>query len=130
MILRMRRVDRRATALTHENVMQAPPLGFTWHLDLTANCKGGSEHTRPYTPISFTKGTRHPKRKRHEIRDSVWKTLPRLTLLVKTYPEGNMSKHIHSMAEGDEIDFAGPHPMLEWRVNMVCCCCCRCRLLC
>ena len=31
-----------------------------------------------------------------------------LDLAVKVYPEGKMSKHIHSLKPGDTLDFKGP----------------------
>ncbi|KKY22790.1 putative nadh-cytochrome b5 [Phaeomoniella chlamydospora] len=54
---------------------------------------------RPYTPISDEdeKG--------------------QLTLLVKKYPNGPMSEHLHSMAPGQRLDFKGPLPKYPWEAN-------------
>ncbi|KEY66507.1 hypothetical protein S7711_04834 [Stachybotrys chartarum IBT 7711] len=54
---------------------------------------------RPYTPISDedTKGY--------------------LELLVKKYPNGPMSTHMHDMAPGQRLDFKGPLPKYPWSEN-------------
>ena len=40
-----------------------------------------------------------------------------LDLLVKTYPEGKMSKHIASLKVGDKLDFKGPIVKLQYKPN-------------
>ncbi|ESK96137.1 cytochrome-b5 reductase [Moniliophthora roreri MCA 2997] len=54
---------------------------------------------RPYTPIS-------PPDQPGE-----------LTLLVKRYDQGNASKHIHSLKEGDTLAIKGPIPKWPWKMN-------------
>lgn len=58
----------------------------------------GKDVMRPYTPISqHEKGT--------------------LTLLVKDYPEGKMSKHFHQMKEGEKLALKGPLPKMAYKPN-------------
>ena len=54
---------------------------------------------RPYTPISdeSDKGT--------------------MTLLVKRYPNGAMSEHLHSMNPGQMLEMRGPLPKYPWEPN-------------
>ncbi|KAG7099905.1 hypothetical protein E1B28_001704 [Marasmius oreades] len=59
----------------------------------------GKPIIRPYTPIS-------PPDKAGE-----------LTLLVKKYEQGNASKHIHSLKEGDTLAIKGPIPKWPWKMN-------------
>jgi cytochrome-b5 reductase len=40
-----------------------------------------------------------------------------LELLIKKYPEGPMSSHIHSMKVGDTLEFKGPIPKYAWSTN-------------
>ncbi|KAG6039410.1 NADH-cytochrome b5 reductase [Claviceps citrina] len=54
---------------------------------------------RPYTPIS----------------DEDEKGF--LDLLVKKYPNGPMSTHMHDMVPGQRLDFKGPLPKYEWAEN-------------
>ncbi|KAK9245715.1 hypothetical protein V1506DRAFT_537320 [Lipomyces tetrasporus] len=54
---------------------------------------------RPYTPIS------DPRTKGY------------LDLLVKVYPEGKASKHIHSLKPGDKLAFKGPIIKYPWTPN-------------
>ncbi|KAM4058113.1 oxidoreductase NAD-binding domain-containing protein [Hirsutella rhossiliensis] len=54
---------------------------------------------RPYTPIS----------------DEGEKGY--MDLLVKKYPDGPMSTHLHSMAPGQRLDFKGPLPKYAWAEN-------------
>ncbi|THV06483.1 cytochrome-b5 reductase [Dendrothele bispora CBS 962.96] len=59
----------------------------------------GKPIIRPYTPISPS-------------------DLPgELTLLVKKYDNGNASKHIHSLKEGDTLSIKGPIPKWPWKMN-------------
>ena len=37
--------------------------------------------------------------------------------MVKVYPNGPMSEHIHSMREGDTLSFKGPIPKYPWSEN-------------
>ncbi|KAH6916734.1 cytochrome-b5 reductase [Coprinopsis sp. MPI-PUGE-AT-0042] len=59
----------------------------------------GNPIIRPYTPISKPdeKGV--------------------LTLLVKEYPNGNASKHIHSLKEGDTLSIKGPISKFPYKAN-------------
>jgi cytochrome-b5 reductase len=54
---------------------------------------------RPYTPVSD-----------EDARGYV-------DLLVKKYPNGPMSTHIHSLAPGDKLDIKGPLPKYPWSAN-------------
>ncbi|KAL9620430.1 MAG: hypothetical protein Q9160_005015 [Pyrenula sp. 1 TL-2023] len=54
---------------------------------------------RPYTPIS-DEGARGY-----------------LDLLVKVYPNGPMSTHLHSLSPGQNLDFKGPIPKYPWSPN-------------
>ncbi|KAK2736855.1 NADH-cytochrome b5 reductase [Myotisia sp. PD_48] len=40
-----------------------------------------------------------------------------LELIVKQYPDGPMSSHLHSMAVGQQLAFKGPIPKYEWEAN-------------
>ncbi|KAL2441741.1 NADH-cytochrome b5 reductase 2 [Exophiala dermatitidis] len=40
-----------------------------------------------------------------------------LELLVKVYPNGPMSNHLHSMVPGQRLDFKGPIPKYPWAPN-------------
>jgi cytochrome-b5 reductase len=40
-----------------------------------------------------------------------------LDLLVKKYPDGPMSTHLHDMAPGQRLDFKGPLPKYPWTTN-------------
>lgn len=55
---------------------------------------------RPYTPVSL------PDAKGH------------FDLVVKVYPEGNMSKHLGTLQVGDEVECKGPIMKLEYHPNM------------
>jgi len=59
----------------------------------------GKDVIKPYTPIS-----------QHER--------GMLSLLVKKYPEGKMSQHIHSLKPGDKLEIKGPLPKLQYKANM------------
>ncbi|PGH14188.1 NADH-cytochrome b5 reductase 2 [Helicocarpus griseus UAMH5409] len=54
---------------------------------------------RPYTPISEESQPGY------------------LELLVKQYPNGPMSTHLHNMAVGQRLDFKGPLPKYPWEAN-------------
>ncbi|KAK4101627.1 ferredoxin reductase-like protein [Parathielavia hyrcaniae] len=54
---------------------------------------------RPYTPISDEDARGH------------------LDLLVKKYPDGPMSTHLHDMAPGQRLDVKGPIPKYPWQAN-------------
>ncbi|KAH8813232.1 hypothetical protein F5884DRAFT_329752 [Xylogone sp. PMI_703] len=54
---------------------------------------------RPYTPISEEGAKGY------------------LDLLVKKYPEGKMSVHMHNLNPGDHLDFKGPAPKYPWSPN-------------
>ncbi|KAJ3796968.1 cytochrome-b5 reductase [Lentinula aff. detonsa] len=59
----------------------------------------GKPIIRPYTPIS-------PSEHKGE-----------LTLLIKKYDNGNASKHIHGLKEGDTLSIKGPIPKFPYKVN-------------
>ncbi|KAJ3774361.1 cytochrome-b5 reductase [Lentinula raphanica] len=59
----------------------------------------GKPIIRPYTPIS-------PPDQQGE-----------LTLLVKKYDNGNASKHIHELKEGDTLSIKGPIPKFPYKAN-------------
>lgn len=40
-----------------------------------------------------------------------------LDLMIKRYPNGPMSEHIHSMTPGQRLDFKGPIPKYPWSAN-------------
>ena len=40
-----------------------------------------------------------------------------LDLLVKVYPNGPMSEHLHSMTPGQTLSFKGPIPKYPWQAN-------------
>lgn len=42
----------------------------------------------------------------------------KIELLVKRYPNGPMSEHLHSMAPGQRLDFKGPIPKYPLKENM------------
>jgi len=56
------------------------------------------EVVRPYTPI---------EQKANEV-----------TLLIKTYPDGNVSKYFDRLKVGDAVDLKGPIPKIEIKPNM------------
>jgi len=60
--------------------------------------KDGKEAVRPYTPISA------------DVKGEV-------KLLVKSYPDGVMSKHFASLKKGDTIEVKGPIPKVEYKAN-------------
>jgi len=62
--------------------------------------ENGKDVIRPYTPVSDTEDTGF------------------FDLVVKEYPQGVMSKHIHSMHPGDTLEFKGPFPKIEYKPNM------------
>jgi cytochrome-b5 reductase len=37
-----------------------------------------------------------------------------MDFIVKAYPGGPMSQHIHSMKKGDSLDMKGPIPKYPW----------------
>lgn len=54
---------------------------------------------RPYTPVSD-----------EDIKGS-------MDLLVKVYPNGPMSEHLHAMKPGETLDIKGPIPKYPWSEN-------------
>lgn len=54
---------------------------------------------RPYTPVSDEDERGY------------------LDLVVKRYPNGPMSEHMHDMKEGQSLDFKGPIPKYPWETN-------------
>jgi len=59
----------------------------------------GKEVIRPYTPI-------HQDEK------------GKVSLLIKVYPTGALTKHIFSLKTGDTLDIKGPIPKLKYTANM------------
>lgn len=59
----------------------------------------GKEVIRPYTPIS------RPN------------TIGEIEFLIKKYPQGNMSKHVHELKKGDSIEIKGPIPKYPYEAN-------------
>lgn len=39
--------------------------------------------------------------------------------VVKDYPEGNMSRHVHSLKVGDTLEMKGPFVKWDWEKNPV-----------
>jgi len=58
----------------------------------------GKEVARPYTPLSEQKGY--------------------FDLLIKVYPNGAVSKHIHGLKAGDALEVKGPFQKLPYKANM------------
>lgn len=54
---------------------------------------------RPYTPVSDEDAQGY------------------VDFVIKRYPNGPMSEHIHSMKPGDKLDFKGPLPKYPWAPN-------------
>ena len=54
---------------------------------------------RPYTPVSDEDAVGY------------------LDFVIKRYPNGPMSEHLHSMKEGDTLDMKGPIPKYPWSPN-------------
>ncbi|CAM0142975.1 hypothetical protein VKS41_006275 [Umbelopsis sp. WA50703] len=54
---------------------------------------------RPYTPTSDERAKGY------------------VDFVIKNYPEGKMSKHIHQLKVGDELEIKGPIPKLNWEEN-------------
>ncbi|CAF0811298.1 unnamed protein product [Adineta ricciae] len=59
----------------------------------------GKDEIRPYTPIS------RPN------------TIGQLEFVIKNYPQGVMSKHVHEMKKGDSIEIKGPIPKYPYEPN-------------
>jgi len=62
--------------------------------------KDGKPAVRPYTPISTVDTKGH------------------LDLLIKKYPEGNVSKYVHDLKVGESVQVKGPFKKLEYKPNM------------
>lgn len=54
---------------------------------------------RPYTPVSEEDARGY------------------IEFVIKAYPNGPMSQHLHSMAPGQSLDFKGPIPKYPWSTN-------------
>lgn len=61
--------------------------------------ENGKDVVRPYTPVSDTEDRGF------------------FDLVVKTYPQGVMSKHLSTLNPGDKIDFKGPFLKFEYKPN-------------
>jgi len=62
--------------------------------------ENGKDVIRPYTPVS------DPEDKGF------------FDLVVKSYPNGVMSKHFENLNPGDSLEFKGPFPKIEYKPNM------------
>ncbi len=64
------------------------------------NGADGKPIVRPYTPTTLNahKGS--------------------FELVVKIYPQGNVSKYLDGLKVGDSIEVKGPFPKLEYKANM------------
>jgi cytochrome-b5 reductase len=62
--------------------------------------ENGKDVIRPYTPVSDTEDKGF------------------FDLVVKSYPNGVMSKHFGSLNPGDALEFKGPFPKIEYKPNM------------
>jgi cytochrome-b5 reductase len=78
------------------------PLGLKTSAAIFTRCTNekGENVVRPYTPL-----TTHENGK--------------VTLIVKRYDLGVMSRHIHSLKVGDSLEIKGPIQKLVYRPNMV-----------
>jgi len=74
------------------------PIGQ--HISVAANI-GGKEIVRSYTPISSDESPGH------------------FDLLIKSYPTGNISKHVASQMVGQTMKVKGPKGAMVYRPNMV-----------
>lgn len=61
----------------------------------------GKEVIRPYTPISRPNTVGH------------------LEFIIKNYPNGTMSKHVHQLKQGDTIEIKGPIPKYSYQPNKI-----------
>jgi len=61
--------------------------------------ENGKDVIRPYTPVSDTEDKGF------------------FDLVVKTYPQGVMSKYMATLNPGDKLDFKGPFPKFEYKPN-------------
>ncbi|CAF0874854.1 unnamed protein product [Rotaria sordida] len=59
----------------------------------------GKEVIRPYTPVSRPNTVGH------------------LDFVIKNYPQGTMSKHVHSLKKGDTVEIKGPIPKYPYEPN-------------
>lgn len=75
------------------------PLPIGQHISVVANING-KEMARSYTPISNNT------------------TAGYFDILVKTYPTGNVSKHIDAMEIGDSLRVRGPFGNMKYTPNM------------
>merc|ERR1712232_150768 len=62
--------------------------------------KEGKEAVRPYTPINPIGTTGY------------------VDLLIKKYPEGNVSRYVHDLRPGDKVSMKGPFKKLDYHANM------------
>jgi len=81
--------------LGSESKLNLPVSSFV----LTKALIDGKDLMRPYTPI-------------HQDKPGL------LNLLIKVYPQGNMSKHIFNLKVGDHLEIKGPMPKLKYTANM------------
>jgi cytochrome-b5 reductase len=70
---------------------------------------------RPYTPVS-DEGKSLCKHGQ-DLADKIKDEKGFLDLLVKKYPNGPMSTHLHEMQPGQSLDFKGPIPKYPWTAN-------------
>lgn len=98
----------RKTPLTHNTAIyrfeladgQSLGLPIGQHISISANI-GGKEVMRSYTPVSTNAAKGY------------------FDLLVKAYPQGNISKYISELKIGDTIKVRGPKGAFKYEPNMV-----------
>lgn len=71
---------------------------------------------RPYTPVS-DEGTARAIQHESIFANGMKGEKGFLDLLVKKYPNGVMSEHLHDMEPGQRLDFKGPIPKYPWSPN-------------
>ncbi|KAK5171146.1 NADH-cytochrome b5 reductase [Saxophila tyrrhenica] len=76
--------------------------GLTIASALVTKYKGPNDEKptiRPYTPVSDEDSTGY------------------LDFIIKRYPNGPMSEHVHDMKPGDKLEMKGPIPKYPWQAN-------------
>ncbi len=69
---------------------------------------------RPYTPVS-DEGQFLPTKTKKNTESADARGY--LEFVIKRYPEGPMSQHLHSMTPGQSLEFKGPIPKYPWSPN-------------
>lgn len=71
---------------------------------------------RPYTPISDV-GKSAPPEPIKSLTDKFIDHKGSVEFIIKKYPDGPMSSHIHDMEPGQRLDIKGPIPKYKWEPN-------------